>query len=257
MDKKEANRRRREPQILRRVLRHQGVPLVTLMLTLFSMVLSVLVGLAITPLLIGPITVGTVFATIIIPGLIAPPVIWLTMRLLYELDSAERMLQVISVTDELTGTYNRRHFVRAAEIALAHARRYDENLAIILIDLDRFKNVNDNFGHQAGDQVLVEVVRLTADCLRASDTFARYGGEEFVVLLPDTDLEGAKTLAERIRIRIEQHPLPIDHKTISMTISAGVTVLQSDDDGVDPMLRRADKALYAAKQGGRNRIDIG
>ncbi|HQR59786.1 MAG TPA: GGDEF domain-containing protein [Methylophilaceae bacterium] len=246
----------REAHFLRHFLRRRGVPLVTLMLTLFSVVLSVLAGLVITPLFIGPIRVGTVIATIIIPGITVPPIIWLTMRILYELDLAERKLQILSVTDDLTGIYNRRHFVRAAEMALAYAKRYSENLAMILIDLDLFKNVNDNFGHQSGDQVLIEVVRRTSDCLRASDTFARYGGEEFVVLLPSTDLEGAKSLAERIRMRIGQCPVHVDGKTIPLTISAGVTILEPHDDGIDPLLQRADKALYTAKQGGRDRVEI-
>jgi diguanylate cyclase (GGDEF)-like protein len=153
--------------------------------------------------------------------------------------------------DSLTGLSNRRALeeVLAAEISRAH--RFAHSLAVVLLDLDRFKEINDSFGHAAGDVMLRAVSRLLTSLARQGDTVARWGGEEFVVVLPETDLAGASQFAERLRRTIEAHSVG-DMQT---SASCGVATMLPDD-GVEELLRAADQALYQAKTNGRNRTEI-
>lgn len=241
-------------QLMRKLVHRHGVPRTTLFVTVLSITMSVVVGGVLTPLLIGPPTLGTLALTILVPAIIAPPIIYLSMRMLHELDIAEGKLQHISTIDELTGIFNRRHFIHTTRTALAHAFRYEQALSLIVMDLDHFKQVNDTLGHQAGDRVLTEVVDRAMSCLRTSDVFARYGGEEFVILLPNTALEGALNLAERILVSVSERAIETGYGTIDITVSLGVTSLLTDDDCIEDLLDRADRALYAAKAQGRNRV---
>ena len=157
--------------------------------------------------------------------------------------------------DGLTGLYNRRHFDRRLAEEISRADRLDRPLSLIVADLDRFKQINDTLGHAAGDAIL----RATAACLsrsvRASDVLARFGGEEFVILAPDTDAEGALSLAERLRRCLEAARPEVDGVgPTAITASFGVATY----DGHDPqaLFTRADAALYAAKTGGRNRVEL-
>lgn len=166
----------------------------------------------------------------------------LNQRLLVEADKLAR-------TDALTALPNRRHFFRSAEAALADARMHGRPLALLALDVDHFKRINDQGGHQLGDTVLREVAQCCRSSLRASDLAARLGGEEFAMLLPDTDLGQAQQLAERLRAAIAELQLPA-----AVTVSIGCAELSSSMASVDALLARADDALYAAKQGGRNRV---
>jgi diguanylate cyclase (GGDEF)-like protein len=152
--------------------------------------------------------------------------------------------------DSLTGLANRRaaEEILAAEISRAH--RFKHELAVVLLDLDRFKEINDSFGHAAGDMMLRAVSRLLTSLARQGDTVARWGGEEFVVVLPETDLPGARRLAERLRRTIEAHPVG----EMRTTASCGVATMLPDDD-MDALLRAADQGLYRAKSNGRNRTE--
>lgn len=161
------------------------------------------------------------------------------------LDEADKLAR----TDALTALPNRRQFFRTAELALADARRDGTPLALLALDVDHFKRINDQGGHQLGDTVLREVAQCCRDSLRASDLAARIGGEEFALILPGTDLSQAQQLAERLRERIAKLQLPA-----SVTVSIGCAALEAQMPGVDALLARADDALYAAKQGGRNRV---
>lgn len=242
---------------LLRLLRSRGVWPATLAVALFSIGFSVVCGLILTPWFIGPVTRGTVLFTIAIPALVAPPIIYLTMLLLYELDVAERRLQKLSITDDLTDAFNRRFLLHALDMGFAHSRRYGGELSLLMIDIDHFKRVNDRYGHQVGDLALIETVRRIASCLRDVDVLARYGGEEFVAMLPNTAAEGAYTLAERVRKAVGESPLHLGPRDLAATISIGVATLRDSDQDVENLLRRSDQALYRAKEQGRDRVIVG
>jgi diguanylate cyclase (GGDEF)-like protein len=152
--------------------------------------------------------------------------------------------------DSLTGLANRRALEEALAAEIARAHRFTHQLAVVLLDLDRFKEINDNFGHAAGDVMLRAVSRLLTSLARQGDTVARWGGEEFVVVLPETDLAGAQRFAERLRRTIEAHAVG-DMKT---SASCGVATMLPEDS-VEELLGAADQALYQAKSNGRNRTE--
>ena len=169
-----------------------------------------------------------------------------------ELETARRE----AATDGLTGLGNRREFDDRLAQAIEAARSDKQSLALVLFDLDHFKKFNDEKGHLVGDQVLRHVGRQTARALRDGDTAARYGGEEFALILPGASLEGARALAERLRVTFDLNPLvrrdtreEIGH----VTISAGVALFRPEDQAED-FVGRADRALYTAKKKGRNRV---
>lgn len=157
--------------------------------------------------------------------------------------------------DGLTGIYNRRNFEQRINEEVERAARYGHPLSIIFSDLDHFKDVNDTYGHQAGDAVLRELASILGTARRSSDYVARYGGEEFVILLPHTDIKQAHMIAERLRKQIEKHSFNSDGETrIRMTISMGVAELAPlRDKNAEALVSEADKALYRAKRAGRNR----
>jgi diguanylate cyclase (GGDEF)-like protein len=140
---------------------------------------------------------------------------------------------------------------------LARVRRYEENATLLMLDLDHFKQVNDRFGHASGDEVLRHFAALTRDTLRRLDLLGRIGGEEFAILLPGTDIVGARSSAERLRQRIASTPAITSRGLkITFTVSIGLTALAVTDDHAEHTLARADSALYQAKTSGRNRVAI-
>ncbi len=163
-------------------------------------------------------------------------------------------LQYLAETDKLTGAYNRHHFVTRSEKELLRSLRYHRNFCILLLDIDHFKKVNDIYGHQAGDSVLMELTRLIAHSLRATDIFARWGGEEFIALLPETDIEQGVKAAERLRIAVETFQFK---PSGNITISLGISHFLESDQNIDEIIKRADDALYEAKRTGRNRVISG
>jgi len=172
-------------------------------------------------------------------------------------------LKQLGLTDPLTRVNNRRYFDQRLTEELSLARRHRQPLGCMFLDVDHFKKVNDNFGHQAGDQVLQEMAMVINSQLRHSDVLSRYGGEEFVVLLPASNPEECYEIAERIRRTIERHPFRItENETLSLTLSAGVNGLRQIPSGKDnaelaaTLVAGADEAVYLAKQGGRNRVEI-
>ncbi|HAP44011.1 MAG: hypothetical protein A2087_06785 [Spirochaetes bacterium GWD1_61_31] len=167
----------------------------------------------------------------------------------------ERLLAELAMKDVLTAAYNRRYFNRRLDEELDRCRRYKRCLGLVMLDLDHFKDVNDNFGHQFGDEALKHAALAWIGAVRASDVVTRYGGEEFCVLLPETGLEEASHLADRIRRACSATEVSNGTQRLRISASAGVTVSQSGD-GPDDILRRADEALYRAKANGRDRIEI-
>ncbi len=165
----------------------------------------------------------------------------------------EERLRDLATKDELTGLCNRRHFIELAEIELSRSRRKSAPTSLAMLDIDHFKLVNDHFGHATGDRALFELARAMKETLRGSDISARLGGEEFVVLLPETTLEGALAVTERLRERVGRAEVPIgDGRLAKITVSAGIAELLPTE-GLDALLKRADDALYLAKERGRNR----
>ncbi|HZV82617.1 MAG TPA: diguanylate cyclase [Geobacteraceae bacterium] len=172
-----------------------------------------------------------------------------------ELKQSNEMLKQLSNTDPLTKLYNRRYMLDMLEKEIQRAKRKGTRLSLILMDIDHFKKVNDLYGHQSGDQVLVTVAKLAAADLRGYDFTARYGGEEFVIALPETGHDDALMIAERVRHRIELHNFSGMLGTLRVTISMGVATCPTDFIGsIDDLIREADTALYRAKAAGRNRV---
>jgi len=161
-----------------------------------------------------------------------------------------------SVRDALTGCFNRRHALEVIDGELRRARRSQMPLSMVMLDLDHFKRINDQYGHLAGDAVLAAVGSRMKAVLRGSDMKCRYGGEEFVLLLPDTPLSGARRVAETLRAELENHPVTFNEDRIRVTASFGVTAITPGE--VDPLviMARADAALYLAKQEGRNCVRV-
>ncbi|MBC7911220.1 MAG: diguanylate cyclase [Pyrinomonadaceae bacterium] len=164
------------------------------------------------------------------------------------------LAQERAVTDALTGLLNRYGLQRALAREHAEARRYERPLACLMIDLDDFKKINDTYGHSAGDTALQQVATILTEVVRRSDMVFRYGGEEFLVLLPETDLEGAASLAEKIRESASARHFGDGEHIFKLTLSAGAANLRDDESGND-MIARADLALYHAKERGRNRVE--
>lgn len=163
-------------------------------------------------------------------------------------------LERLAMSDELTGLANRRAFFARGEEELRKARRYPAPLSLLMVDIDRFKGINDNFGHHAGDQVLQLVATTMLGLIREVDKLGRLGGEEFAILLPNTALDEATTLAERLRLAVANKTLILDGQVIGATISVGVAAFASTIKTLDDLLRAADAALYSAKNQGRNRV---
>lgn len=170
---------------------------------------------------------------------------YLVLKKTHEMDLMTR-------TDSLTGSYNRRHFIEAMRHHTESVHPIFVKHGLIALDVDKFKSINDSFGHNKGDEVLSELVRIASENLRMKDVFCRYGGEEFFIICPDTDAAGCLILAEKLRQRVESHPFPIERQ---VTVSFGITEF-SYGESTTAITERADRALYRAKVAGRNRIEI-
>ena len=173
-----------------------------------------------------------------------------------QLSLANLSIRQQAYTDELTGMGNRRSFHEKAEAEISLAKLDGSPLALLFIDIDHFKKINDKYGHDLGDEALIKLGEVILQIVRANDVQGRIGGEEFVVLTTKTDLEGASDLAERIRLAVEEIELVTNSKTMKLTVSIGVTGFDTDSDDINSMLARADKALYRAKDQGRNLVVI-
>ena len=169
----------------------------------------------------------------------------------------ERRAQRLAITDGLTGLYNRRYFEERLDEETRRSRRYARPMSLLMMDIDFFKQYNDTCGHLKGDDVLRKVAQILQRHSRETDIAARYGGEEFVMILPETDPLNASRLGDRIRMSVEETPFEGEAQipTKKVTISLGVSCLAQGEDGHDA-LERADQALYASKQSGKNRVTV-
>jgi diguanylate cyclase (GGDEF)-like protein len=177
-----------------------------------------------------------------------------------DLEQRFRTLSELSARDALTGLYNRWYVMEKIESEMNRSLRHGSPVAVLMIDIDHFKRVNDTWGHAVGDRVLKSVGQVLRDSCRVYDVPGRYGGEEFCVVLPETKLGSSPAVAERIRSRVESAFVPVDHTSINVTASIGVAGL--DEETADAILTasalidRADRALYVAKHRGRNRVEL-
>lgn len=172
-----------------------------------------------------------------------------------ELELANKRLRKLSITDGLTDLFNHRHIHELLHEEFERTRRSGEPLAVAMLDLDRFKQVNDTYGHPTGDVILYETARILRETAREIDMVGRYGGEEFVVLLPGADEAAAGQFAERVRLALADYEFRDEANQVRMTISGGVASFPAPGiEHPDLLIKRADEALYAAKESGRNRI---
>ncbi|MBU4604649.1 MAG: GGDEF domain-containing protein, partial [Proteobacteria bacterium] len=186
------------------------------------------------------------------------------LRVEKDLRISEERYREMAIMDHLTGLYNRRHFYVLAENELKRTLRRGHSLALIMLDLDHFKKINDNYGHDVGDKVLMEVGRVLTSQVRSMDICARLGGEEFVLLLPETQDPQALNVAERLRESIAHSCVPAGDDWVGVTVSLGVTGLnnvqrsqsQEPKDLLELLIKQADRALYTSKTAGRNRITV-
>ena len=162
----------------------------------------------------------------------------------------------LTIIDGLTQVHNKRYLLEFLDREMARCNRHERPLSVLLFDLDHFKNVNDTYGHLAGDYVLREMAAALKPRIRREECFARYGGEEFVILLANTSAAAAAELAEKIRLAVETHTFVYEDKRLHVTTSIGVAELRSDVDSATTLFKLADKALYAAKHAGRNRVVV-
>jgi diguanylate cyclase (GGDEF)-like protein len=158
--------------------------------------------------------------------------------------------------DRMTGICNRAHFLIQAESEWSRFVRYGGPLALIMMDIDRFKSINDTLGHDAGDAVITWVAAMCVEVRQPMNIVARIGGEEFAILLPETDLARGGMVAERLRARIENQPYSNGRARITTTVSIGVAQADAKMSGFSALMKRADEALYKAKRNGRNRVEI-
>ena len=168
----------------------------------------------------------------------------------------ERQLANMALFDSLTGALSRAAYLQHAEKEFKRSKRYNRPLSTIMIDIDHFKKINDQYGHAAGDHVLQIFVEAIEEEIRGPDAIGRIGGEEFALLMPDTPLKAAAHLAERVRQRITKYPYIAGKMLIEVTASLGVAVMEEEDANYKAMLQRADEALYTAKHSGRNRVTM-
>jgi two-component system, cell cycle response regulator len=162
----------------------------------------------------------------------------------------------LTIIDALTDIHNKRYLLEFLDRELSRSARYNRPLALILFDLDRFKSINDELGHLGGDFTLREVASCVRTCVRKEELFARYGGEEFLIVLPETNLEGALVVAERVRALVEKHPFQYEGKSYPVTVSLGVAATNGDRP-LTPfeLVGEADEKLFRAKRAGRNRVE--
>ncbi len=197
--------------------------------------------------------IGLLLSTII-PGIVTPTLTYNYLVLFEKLEEAHKLVLFLSRRDDLTGIYNRAYTYELAEREIILAQRHDYPLSVMMIDVDFFKMINDQYGHPVGDDVLIQIVSLIKTEIRDSDILGRYGGEEFVVFLPHSNSQDSYEVAERIRLAVANAPFVAGDETLSVTISIGIKMMDESAQNMDILVSCADKALYAAKQAGRNQV---
>ncbi|GAB4569584.1 MAG: hypothetical protein Fur0017_14680 [Anaerolineales bacterium] len=245
---------KREKSLLPLLLRRYGVLRVTLASTILTILVSVAVTVATLYFVAGKIPISVIAIAIFVPLVIAPIFTYNSNKLVHLLDMAEEDLRLLSNTDELTQTFNRRYFFEQAHLEFERAKRYGHLFSIAILDFDNFKDINDGYSHLAGDAALKHVAQLCFTSLRQTDVFARYGGDEFVFLFPDTDAHQARESLARILARIGAANFEYAGFSIPIRVSIGVSAFHDSMTDLSEIMREADFALYAAKR--QNRMQV-
>ena len=173
-----------------------------------------------------------------------------------ELENMRKQLTIEATTDVLSGLYNRRYFYNISKEYYFTANKYNQELSVLMIDIDTFKNINDTYGHGVGDNIIEATGKILTKITRTSDVVARYGGEEFIILLTETGIDNALEFAERIRVSIQNNQIVLDNgEVVHVTVSIGVTQLNNmKDRDIEETIKRCDKALYESKNKGKNMV---
>lgn len=225
--------------------------------TILSVILSLLIGILVIKLGNHYQCSGILITMhIITPILVAPLVTFPYIKSVYEIDLLRKKLNALARIDELTQISNRRFFNEQARHIISRARRTLEPVSLMFIDIDYFKRINDNHGHDAGDKSLRAVAELLKSQVREYDIVGRYGGEEFLMLLPNTGLETAEKIAERIRKTIENADIDTGKERLRLTVSIGLANRKGVDLALDELVASADNGVYRAKESGRNTVKI-
>ena len=238
--------------MLRGLLQRAGLIRTTSAVTGLSILASVGITYVVTQTVDGGWSPTAILIAILVPAIIAPVFSYALLRLLFQLDAAEERMRELSIRDDLTQAYNRRHFIEHAKVEWERALRYGEEFAIIIFDIDDFKRINDIYGHLAGDQVLREVSRVCEKEARATDMFARYGGDEFVYLIPNSGAIDIQEFMKRVQERLSENVMKIGEDEIQIAVSMGAGRFDDEVPDFEAILSRADQALYTAKRSGGN-----
>lgn len=233
--------------------RHGALPVLALVLLIAISASGIFSAALAIPILGGRVPEAALMG-VCVSLLVAPPVVHYFLGIVQDLDRVEERLRELTMMDELTGAYNRRFLNEAAPRLLSHAERHSEPFAVVMMDIDNFKNINDAYGHPAGDALLQELKGRCDTHLRAADVQVRFGGEEFLYLLPRTDLAGAYRFAERLRASIASREFPAAGINLRVTASFGVASHSAALSTMEHLTAAADQALYTAKRNGRNRV---
>lgn len=189
----------------------------------------------------------------LVPAFASPPITACVIHLIFQLDRARRELEIASTKDAMTGISNRGHFFQLAAGELSKARRSRSPLTLMIFDIDHFKRINDQHGHAAGDMAICTIAQVSHGVLGSDCIFARLGGEEFVCLLPQTPMDDAMMVADRLRGKIANLGMMFDGRRFSLSVSVGVAEL-APGDRIEDLVRRADERMYLAKRNGRNQL---
>ena len=225
-----------------------------LWLTIALLSVTTMLVIALSWLLYDEVRGSNLLITLLAVGLTAPFILYACVSVIRKLYLSEEKLRALSIMDDLTDVYNRRYILEQTEKELAKALRYSTSFSLMVIDIDRFKKINDTYGHTAGDRVLKALANTCMNNLRAMDIFARYGGEEFVFLIPESDKTDVLAFGEKIRHQLAKTEVIYQNCRISFTVSLGLKTFDESITSVETMLKYADDALYEAKRSGRDQV---
>jgi len=248
---------RHETSPIRHFMLRLGRTKLNVLISLVSLVISVLVTVVVMDSLELDETAWNIGlkVSVIIPLIVAPICGYFGFGLLFRLDKAEKQMRRLACLDELTGISNRRFFYENANTELLQAARYKYPVTILLVDADHFKRVNDEHGHQAGDDVLKSLGNILSETVRESDLVGRYGGEEFVCLMTHTTASESRPVAQRLLQQLRSGPFVTRVGDIHMTLSIGIAdTIDVGSYDIDTLIASADQALYRAKAQGRDRM---
>ncbi len=242
---------------MKKLILKLGLPLSVLAITVIAIIVSLITTFISMRLAENPTVVMPFYAYVvatIVPIIVSPIVATSLVKLLFQTLELETKLRELAITDYLTQLLNRREWMRETSRHIHLAKRNSSNFAILMLDLDNFKSINDTYGHMTGDKVLIAFTQAIQSKCRTSDILARFGGEEFIILLPDASEQQALQFAERIQQQTRSLKINIDENIITITTSIGISIYDPDKPAkLDTLISQADKALYQAKEQGKNR----